>query len=198
MNHDFKGYTEEQLSVLPKYGSYKQEILTHLEMKKYEMVMTKAKEYMTTNRVKSISANGFELGMKYDIPEEDTIKLRHILSLVLYCDMTSYCTKFSATFRAITGTETMEETKARNAEFYYQSKCFREAVEIFGTVALFAEEDDTYSKKEKTLEERNQALIGPFYTGLNAVFAVPEFCLRLAAPTSTSKQIEVSLPQKQE
>ncbi len=34
---------------------------------------------------------------------------------------------------------------------------------------------------------------GPFYSGLSVVLIIPQFCIRLNAPTSTTKQIEVSM-----
>ena len=55
---DYGGYSPKQLSVSRKYQSYKEEILSHLDIQMYhDLVITKAKEYMETERVKDIVAN---------------------------------------------------------------------------------------------------------------------------------------------
>ena len=109
----------------------------------------------------------------YGISKTDSLNLGQLLSLILYCDYSVYCSKFSASFRPLTRTESMKEVKIRNSAFFWQSKYFREVVEGFGHYG--------YSES------------GPFYTGLDKVMAIPEFSLHLAAPTSTSKHLEVSL-----
>ena len=127
--------------------------------------------------VKSLKANHMDFFFHYGIAMESPITMDHIISLILYCDFTTYCTNFSSTFRAL-GFERMEDTKKRNASFYFESRLFREAIEYYGVTG--DAEKDTWEK-------------GPFYTGLNCVLAIPVFNIRLNSPTSTSKDIEVSM-----
>eukprot|EP01084_Bolivina_argentea_P312342 540747_1 len=103
------------------------------------------------------------------------------MSLILYCDFSDYCSRFSASFRKTSGHEPLEEVRKRNEEFYWQSKLFREAVEIFGSAGY--QDIDGWRDREK----------GPFYTGVDRVLIIPSFVIRLCSPTSTSKQIEVSM-----
>ena len=107
----------------PKFASYKQEILEHLNIEHYQLAMTKSNEYIKTNKVKSIKPNEFCYYARYKvfnygISKRDSLKLYHVLSSILYCDYSKYCTKFSSTFRALTRTESMEQTKLRNAGYY--------------------------------------------------------------------------------
>ena len=175
---DLNGYTESELSVTPRYSSFKNETLQHLDINRYELAVTKSKEYIKTDRARAIKPNKFCYDdyyhvFNYGVSQNDKISMEHILSIILYCDYSAYCTKFSASFRPLTRTESMKDVKDRNSAFFYQSKLFRETVEGFGHYG--------YSES------------GPFYTGLDHVMVIPQFCLHLAAPTSTSKHIEVSL-----
>ena len=120
--------------------------------------------------------------LNYDISENDIISIDHIIALILYCDFSTYCTRFSKTFRQICSIESMEEVKARNSCFWFQSKNFREVVEGYGSLG-----------NSRWLPAGQEPETGPFFTGLDAVLAVPEFTLRLYSPTSTSKHIAVSL-----
>ena len=161
--------------------------MSHLDVKKYELALAKSTEYINTNKVKSIKPNKlcymYEV-LNYEISWNDTIKLEHILSLILYCDFSGYCSSFSASFRKLSRIESMEDVKTRNTAFYHQSKYFREVIEAFGTFG---------NKQYLHPDCKDIAELGPFYSGLDCVLAVPQFCLRLAAPTSTSKHLEVSL-----
>ena len=181
--NDFDGFTEKQLYVSPKYNTYKQEILSHLTKEKYDEMMIKAEQYMDTIRVKSIKPNniGYML-LKYGISKDDRLEMEHIMSIILYTDYSSFCTSFSSTFRKISSMETMENVKRRNSAFWHQSKLFREAVEGFGSL-----NDDEF------LQDGIKTISGPYFSGLDVILTVPEFSLRLSAPTSTSVHIEVSI-----
>lgn len=175
---DYGGYTEQQLYVACKYTTFKNEILEHLDKETYDLVMTKSEQYLNTHQVKSMTPNTLvEMGiLNYGISDNDAMKLDHIISVVLYCDYSAYCTKFSSTFRKLFPAESMEEVKVRNSEFWHQSKSFREVVECFGSIR--ADETDA---------------AGPFFTGIDVVLAVPAFAISLCSPTSTSKHMEVSM-----
>ena len=180
--NDFGGFTEKELYVPRKYETYKEEILSHITKKEYELIMTKATEYSKSTKVKSITPNFQIVLLNYEIAKGDHMKLDHIISLILYCDYSKYCTAFSSTFRKISITERMEEVKKRNGLFWFQSKSFREAVECFGVCNV-----------NKYVQDGMDPISGPFYSGLDLVLAIPEFSLRLCSPTSTSVHMEVSL-----
>lgn len=175
---DYGGYTEQELYVNRKYADFKEEILSHLGIKSYDQqIMVKAHEYMNMKKVKSMKApKSVDSYLHYGITEGMPITIHHIISLILYCDFSVFCTNFGRTFRALSFTETMQDVKKRNSAFWWQSKYMREAVEIYGY-------DANIRKREK----------GPFYTGIQAELCIPQFAIRLNAPTSTSKQIAVSV-----
>ena len=181
--NDLGGYSEKQLSVHSKYKTYKEEILSHVDMEKYREIMTKAENYLNTQRVKAMKPNRLGYGMfKYGISKDAAVKLGHITSLILYTDYSAYCTEFSSSFRKISFTESFESVKQRNSRFWWQSKLFREMIECYGIC----------NYKRWINDDRNPES-GPFHTGLDAVLAVPEFAIRLYSPTSTSMHVEVSL-----
>ena len=168
--NDYSGCTPQQLYVEPKYNSYKEEILSHLNVQFYKkLVLTKADIYWTSKAVRELQPNHYcELGLfYYDIKpfkgsgdeEYKEIKKDHIMSLILYCDFDGYCSKFSSTFRQLSITESVEAVRKRNSAFWFQSKFLREAIEFYGTNGT---------------GER-----GPFYSGVDRVLAIPQFAIRL-------------------
>ena len=163
------------------------EILSHLSIKNYYLAITKAKELINTIKVKAIRPHkwaSFYKVVQYGIEEDSRVNLDHIICLVLYCDYTEYSRDFSSTFRKLSITESMEDVKKRNGAFAHQSRLFREIIEGFGICG---------DKQKLHFEYQDAVELGPFYTGLDRVLAIPEFSIGLASPTSTSKHIEVSL-----
>ena len=176
---DFGGYSEQELYVDRKFDNYKEEILYHLHARTYkECLINKVDEYMGSNKVKRMSAKAENKYFHYGIIKGAPITKDHIMSLILYTDFSDYCTKFSGTFRTLLRTEKMQDVKARNAEFWFQSKYLREAIEIYGWGSGFRSKDGE---------------LGPFYTGVDNVLCLPRFALRLCSPTSTSKNIAISI-----
>ena len=183
LENDFGGYTEQQLYVSCKYKTYKEEILTQIHIEEYELALIKARMYLKSPRIKAIKATEMApILYKYGINEGDPIKLGHIVSVILYTDISAYCTEFSNTFRKLSSLESLNSVKKRNSSFWFQSKHFREMIECFGTCG-----------DEDMVQDALDAESGPFFTGLDVILAVPEFSIRLCSPTSTSKQISVSL-----
>ena len=160
--------------------NYKEELLNHLAFSTYnQLIVQKAKEYMATGYVRSIRANNSEPYFHYGIPNGSPISSGHIISIIAYCDLSKYSTKFSETFRKIQLHENVHSVRKRNAEFWWQSKYIKETIEYYGIHG----NEESNSVHEK----------GPFYSGVSCVLPIPEFQIRLYSPTSTSKQIEVSI-----
>eukprot|EP01084_Bolivina_argentea_P169004 292997_1 len=216
-SNDFGGYAISNLYVIRKYNSYKMEILesrlVSIELYR-KRVLFKANAYMRTKKVKSMRmwgdrASGGYLKY-YGINPNQPISTDHIISIILYCDFSDYCTKFSSTFRRIKPFEPLESIKRRNRSFWWQSKLLREAVEIYGKTNLAYTlinmkkqtpdhelanqvlnagrmEDSQYDEQFKNSES------GPFYVGINRVMYIPQCYLYLGSPTSTSVDVEVSI-----
>ena len=170
------GFTEEQLYVDKVFDNYKEEILQHISMKIYQtIIQPKVQLLITSNKVKQMKAVP-DYRIHYGIKKGTPITVNHITSLILYTDLSEYCTNFSSTFRKCGIYESIEDVKKRNSKYWWQAKFMREAIELYGY-------DTGRHNKEG----------GPFYSGIDIILVMPEFSLRLRGPTSTSKHIEVSM-----
>ena len=91
---DLGGYTEKELYVEKEFADYKEEILSHIEMEIYRtFIEEKVKTLMTSNKVKETYAN--RKGWDKVIKKGDPMSINHITSLVLYTDLSKYCSRFS-------------------------------------------------------------------------------------------------------
>eukprot|EP01084_Bolivina_argentea_P318559 552471_1 len=180
--NDYGGYLPKELYVEPKYANYKEELLQHVTVDIFKQkAVVKADEYMATEAVKSMKANDMcNKDVYYGIEKGSPLRKNHLISVIMYCDVSKYCTKFSSTFRKLDSFENITSIKARNAEFYFQSKYFRELVECFGSYGY--DDRDGFRDNES----------GPFFTGIDCILIIPQFRIRLYGPTSTSKQIQVA------
>eukprot|EP01083_Nonionella_stella_P059342 155223_1 len=175
---DHAGYDICELFIEAKYSSFKEEIrhYEHVSLKQYQKVTVKVNHYLDAKVIKQTTAT--EYGTRdtsYDIYEGDPILFDHLCALVLYTDYSDHSSAFSATFRKKNGFETIASVKKRNQSYYWMSRRLRECVEIFGQCRDYG------------------GLSGPFYCGMSGVLHVASFNIRLCAPTSTSKQIEVAM-----
>ena len=87
-----------------------------------------------------------------------------------------------ATFRKCKAYESLISIKQRNKEYAVWSKLLRETVQYYGLKGYDATLDQSNTETSK----------GPFFCGMSAEIAIPEFNIRLCGPTSTSKKIEVA------
>jgi len=99
----------------------------------------------------------------------------HVHALLLYTDFSALCTDFSASFRAVERGESLEANKARNGRYHHFAKRLKELVMCYGS------------------DNANDNSRGPFFCGVSAVLNIPQFAIRLNAPTSTSLHIEVAM-----
>eukprot|EP01084_Bolivina_argentea_P174594 302407_1 len=173
---DYGGYEISQLYVCKKYDTFKQEILTHIDKDLSTSSILKAQKFIDTQRAKMIKSTRKD-DMHYEITYGTSISIQHLLSLVLYCDISELCTAFSATFRHIEPFEPLGNIKKRNSEHWWLSKFLKELVQYFGHDATI----------------QRGAEHGPFYCGISAVLYLPAFSIRLCSPTSTSKHVQVAI-----
>eukprot|EP01084_Bolivina_argentea_P096732 173890_1 len=102
---------------------------------------------------------------EYNIIRNEPIGIRHILAIIIYTDMTAFCTSFRATYRRIE-TETEEfEVVERHKQMYFYARSLYEAVEFFGR----------YMNKKLTV-----------YHGLNKVMNFEQFTAHFNQPVSTT------------
>eukprot|EP01084_Bolivina_argentea_P306433 529518_1 len=154
-----------------------------LSAKEFAISVSKAIKYADSDRAKSMKAAKFSVNrLQYNIEEDEYISNEHILSVILRCDWSDLCSKFSATFRSSYPYEPLSPIKQRNSEYAIFSRLIRESVEIYGHRAVGDYDGDKWVNKT----------LGPFYCGMSYLMVFPEFNIRICAPTSTSAQVEVA------
>ena len=174
--NDLGGYSPSELFIkTPKYADLKQEILSNLLNEvgaaEYDHAMFKARRLSATKRAKKLTA-GPDTFLHCGIAEGSGISVAELLSFILYTDFDTLSSRMSASLRKNNPVEPLQSVKRRNASYWHMSKTLKESVCIFG-------EDGSRSN-------------GPFFCGMDRVLAVPEFAIRLFAPTSTSRSLEVA------
>eukprot|EP01084_Bolivina_argentea_P008584 16055_1 len=191
---DYSLYSPKQLYVANKYAHLKDEILHNtiytLRTYQFNMSMIKATKYLLSQKAKTITAfrHRLEDPYHYDIKKNTQLSGHNILSVILYTDWTDLSTKFSETFRSKWKYETLSSVKNRHHEFANWAKILRETVECFGNTGKPPGYDNWSTKRKRN----NICESGPFFCGLSFQMVIPEFNIRLNAPTSTTKQIAVA------
>ena len=180
--NDHQGYSPSELFVKPKYASFKEELTNyyHLQSGQYEQeIKAKIDAYIHTKLVKCTAArygiSEYYVQLYYEVKAGTPLQFNHLLSIILYTDYTELSTHFSATLRSSHPFESLKAIKSRNSDYYWMSRYLREVVQLYG--------DHSYPGDLK----------GPFYSGLSCKIVFPEYQLRLASPTSTSRAIEVAV-----
>eukprot|EP01084_Bolivina_argentea_P066653 121522_1 len=69
---------------------------------------------------------------EYNIIRNEPIGIKHILAIIIYTDMTLFCTSFRRTYRRIGNETTDKEVEKRHIELYFYSHCLYTAVEFYG------------------------------------------------------------------
>ena len=108
------------------------------------MIYGKANRKMASIVARSMSAENNHFGISKGTP----IAIDHLMSIIAYCDMDRYSTKFSSTFRKLKQEETMKSVKQRNRNYWWQSKLLKEAVQCYGTLGQYDLNDLPIEKTE--------------------------------------------------
>eukprot|EP01084_Bolivina_argentea_P302955 523000_1 len=109
----------------------------------YELVILKSNKYYGTNIVRKMTAGGSG-NNHYDIIAGTPLSISHLISLILYCNFSDLCTKFSSTFRKENKKETLESIKTRNGNYWHLSKYLREVVEVYGKHKGYDDNESKY------------------------------------------------------
>eukprot|EP01084_Bolivina_argentea_P096069 172714_1 len=175
--NDHSGIDIKHLYVQKKYNAFKEEILSHITINEYnDLVMTKVQQYISTKKVKKTYAKSpSDDHLHYGIKRGEKLSQWNLISLILYCDFSSYCTEFTASFRAATPYEALGHIRERHRQFWWMGKTLRETVQYYGNGV-----------------RDNIEVNGIFYCGMSIVMEIPQFFIRLCSPTSTSVQIQIA------
>ena len=69
---------------------------------------------------------------EYNIIRNDLIELGHVLALVVYTDLSDFCSAFRRTFRKLNKDEKREQVEKRHQQLYFYSRYLFEAIEFYG------------------------------------------------------------------
>lgn len=162
---DYGGLSPKQLYVVPKFADYKEEILHHIDMNMYnDIILIKANIYKGSNRVKGTKANVMCDGKVLHYGIGEGASITE--DHIISMILYTDFSEYCTKFSATFRKSSPYETFDRTKQ--------RNAE--FAYLGRYDEHDK-----------------GPFYSGVNCVLTVPQFAIRLSAPTSTSKHIEVSM-----
>ena len=173
---DWKYDDDEQTeyTVTQYYDNLKQEMLEYQYLKhgKLSEIFAKAARLQQTEVAKStFCVKGNVIG--------DSLNWDQLICIILYTDHTDLSTYFTKSFRKSSELESLSDVKKRNEKYYHWSKILKDTVRCWG--------------KCSARDWGNGRLQGPFYCGLNMILSMPQFCMYLYSPTSTSAQLEVAL-----
>eukprot|EP01083_Nonionella_stella_P012267 34798_1 len=133
------GVMHEHHDLAPVHSSVYDEMMQHKECPLRELVfhnlLTKAimkhKIALSEEYVAQFVCKYYN--KQYRIIRNEPIGIRHILAIVAYTDMTTFCTAFRKTYRRISEDETDEQVTKRHIQLYHYSRGLFEAIEFFGS-----------------------------------------------------------------
>ena len=170
------GSTYKTYYVNQFYDNFKEEVINVLSVEKYNGILIKATKYMTdSDYIKELKSKDCEFYLHYGINPGSSIKMEHLIAIILYTDFTEISYQFSRSFRQIDKNETLESIKKRNSKYFWWSRYLRELVEVYGI--------DTYPDNTNITE---------FFHGTSYLL-FPRMVAKFKGPTSTTSQLEVAI-----
>eukprot|EP01083_Nonionella_stella_P012180 34559_1 len=138
------GVVHEYHQLKPKFSSLHDEIVDNhqcpLEETAFHSLLVKAiqkhKQEQSSDNWDGNILICKSFNPKYQIIRNEWIGIRHILSIVIYTDATTFCTAYRATYRKLKNETTEDEVRNRHREFYYFARFLFEAIQFFGHVVL--------------------------------------------------------------
>eukprot|EP01083_Nonionella_stella_P219456 786118_1 len=135
--------------------------------------------------VKAIHLHGIALGkeyedelyckyfnLEYNIIRNEPIGIRHVVAIVMYTDLSKFCTAFRSTYRKLDHEVDERQVTQRHRELYYYSRSMFEAIEFFGSMM------------------HSQMKV---YHGLSSVMHFDQFSAFFHQPISTTTDYAVAL-----
>ena len=177
-SHFANDSTPKKLYVTKKCSSYKEELLHHFSYNKYkQLILNKAIKKMNTTVAKGMYSKGNKPMREMGSWSQKPITTEHLMSVIAYCDLDAYSTKFSSTFRKLKPEETFQSVKQRNREYWWQSKLLKEVVTCYGSSSHI---NIGAMEKEFILREEAKYQI----QRMNTVAESGPFCMFLFFPSS--------------
>eukprot|EP01083_Nonionella_stella_P318892 1167861_1 len=109
---------------------------------------------------------------EYNIIRNESIGIRHMLAIIIYTDLSEFCTAFRATYRAQNKSESEDSVTQRHRHLYFYSRALFEAIAFFGNSM-----------------EPNMRV----FHGLSEVMMFERFTAYFHQPVSTTSEIDTAL-----
>ena len=139
------------------------------------MVILKAKQFINTTKIKNMKGKST---LHYDELYDKPISMKHLHSVILYCDFSILSTSFTKTFREIDERESLTEIKQRNKAYYHLSKWLFQTIHGYG-YKLYDWE---------TKQHKHEVL----YSGMSVILNMKNTDLYLRGPTSASRELIIA------
>ena len=144
-------------------STLKEEILNNkqhcLSLIQWSISLEKAKKYKSSRIVK-VRLTTTKDYLHYEIQNGSTLSLDHLMAVILYTDHSELSSHFTATFRRVDYSESVESVKRKNKEYASWSRLLRECVEYWGSIGWNRNQNYTWNKDHNRVS-------GPFYCGMN-------------------------------
>eukprot|EP01084_Bolivina_argentea_P258121 435025_1 len=129
------GFEHSYPQLSPEKSCIKDELLCNaIAIDEFKVLLIKAikKQQISQSEKQNTSLICKYFDPAYNIIRNECIGVRHILALVVYTDMSNFCTIFRQTYRMINNETTWQQVTKRHVQLYYYSKSLFESVEFFG------------------------------------------------------------------
>eukprot|EP01084_Bolivina_argentea_P239012 401633_1 len=175
-----KGYKCFEWYIHKKYHSLKEEI-THNEIRSinvkfFNKTVFEAQAKLMTIVSRRKKANNY-WAKAYGIQGGSPLQLDHVICLLLYCNFSDLCFRFSETYRKINYYESNEALKRRHRNFYHFGKLLRELIEVYGTQFQFTTQNIFYHGVSQIMYFKNcyAKICGPMSTTISREIAAGTF-----------------------
>eukprot|EP01084_Bolivina_argentea_P050697 93237_1 len=170
-----------------KFKSLKAELMQNalcwLNTSQFSQLTQHAREHIQTDKVKGMFCAKVESAKCFDMKYGQLISVKHLISMMVYCNFNTLQQKFSETFRKLDEYETDQSLRQRHSNFYHLARLLRECVECFGmTWGVGCQFTRPMSitvyrgiSKQFTFSSMNAFIFGPFSTTTDFAVAT-NFC----------------------
>eukprot|EP01083_Nonionella_stella_P147354 464795_1 len=158
----------------PTYDSIHDELLLNelhsLPVRLFQNALVKAIKihHKHTKRDDALKCKYYD--RHYNIIRNEFIGLRHLFALIVYVDMTAFCTHFRRTYRKLSSQKN-EDVTGRHLELYYYARALYESIEFFGE----------YMSEDLKV-----------YHGLDHVLLFSKFTTYFNSPISTTRDLIIA------
>eukprot|EP01083_Nonionella_stella_P147355 464799_1 len=133
-----------------------------------DQIILKLRHHKHTKRDDALKCKYYD--RHYNIIRNEFIGLRHLFALIVYVDMTAFCTHFRRTYRKLSSQKN-EDVTGRHLELYYYARALYESIEFFGE----------YMSEDLKV-----------YHGLDHVLLFSKFTTYFNSPISTTRDLIIA------